>query len=95
MTKAEFEMLFVEAMNSLRQQAFTPKDTGNLAYNAIKGTWSGNKTFRIYVDEAVAPYMIFTNEKWGKGTNPNLNWFKKAVEYITKFISNRLNGEIK
>jgi hypothetical protein len=95
MTKAEFEILFIDAINALRRQAFTPKDTGNLAYNAIKGIWIDDKRFRIYVDESIAPYMVFTNESWNKGTNPNENWFQKAVKFIATHISSKLNGELK
>lgn len=94
MTKAEFETLFIEAINSLRQQSFVPYDTGNLKFNAIKGMWINENLYRIYIDEEVAPYVFYTQEKWEKGTNPNEGWVEKAVDYIAMFISRKLGGSI-
>lgn len=95
MTKSDFEIIFIDAINALRRQSFTPIDTGNLAYSAIKGIWISDKVFRIYIDENIAPYMIYTNEPWEKGNNPNLNWFEKAAKFITTYLSIRLNGEVR
>lgn len=94
MTKAEFETLFIEAINSLRQQKFVPYDTGNLKFNAIKGMWISDTQYRIYIDEDVAPYVFYTQEKWERGTNPNQGWVEKAVNYIAKFIARKLGGSI-
>jgi hypothetical protein len=94
MGKAEFEALFVEAINSLRQQAFVPYDTGNLKFNAIKGMWINENLYRIYIDEAVAPYVYFTQERWENGKNPNEGWIEKAVNYIAMFIARKLGGSI-
>lgn len=41
-----------------------PYDTGNLALNALKIEFPSPRVCRIYVDEAIAPYMQFTNEPW-------------------------------
>lgn len=74
--KRIFEKVFLQAVNELRKKA--PKDTGNLAYNAIKYRWVSDSRFEIYVDvgdttaftqgqkyhKGIAPYMPFTNEKW-------------------------------
>lgn len=46
--KHKFEQVFLEAVNILREDA--PKDTGNLAYNAIKYKWNNDSEFVIYVD---------------------------------------------
>lgn len=95
---AEWEDLFVKAINALRQQTFVPYDTGNLKFNAIKGMWEEvGKTFVIYIDDAIAPYVYFTNEKWinRKGKNPNENWVDKATKFIAKFIAKELKGSIK
>jgi hypothetical protein len=94
MTKSEFESVFIDAINSLRQQAFVPYDTGNLKINAIKGMWITPTQYRIYVDEQVAPYVFFTQEKWSKGINPNAGWVEKAVNYLAHYISQRLGGSI-
>lgn len=73
--KQMFEQVFLEAINLLREEA--PKDTGNLAYNAIKYKWENENEFVIYVDvgkipireykkeiKGIAPYMPYTNEPW-------------------------------
>ena len=95
MTKNEWELLFRDAMQSLRMQVFVPYDTGNLKLNAIKGMWVDEQTFRIYIDETVAPYVFFTQEPWQRGRNPNQGWIEKAVDYLAHYISERLGGEIK
>lgn len=74
--KSKFDKVFLKAVRELRRLA--PKDTGNLAYNAVKYKWISDHEFEIYVDvgdttafvesreftEGTAPYMPFTNEKW-------------------------------
>ena len=76
MNKQYFERIFLKAVQELRKKA--PKDTGNLAYNAIKYRWIGDNEFEIYIDvgdtdafvksqkylQGTAPYTPFTNEKW-------------------------------
>ena len=88
------------AVKTLRQLA--PKDTGNLAYNAIKLKKVDENTYRIYVDERIAPYMKYTNENWDqfrpplKGKqNPNEGWFDRAAMIVLEQIKTDLNGEIK
>lgn len=88
------EDAFNWAINYLKMIA--PKDTGNLAFNAIKYEISGNE-MRIYVDENIAPYMVYTNEPWIKrpGTNPNEKWWDTALEEIIEYMAFYLNGELK
>lgn len=95
MEKAEFERIFIEAINALRQQTFVPYDTGNLKFNSIKGIWISETTYRIYIDENIAPYMKFTQEVWGKGKNPNEGWFDKAVEFIAQYIKQKVQEALK
>lgn len=66
----------------------TPIDTGNLRNNALKLEFSADgKTCKIWVDESIAYYMPYTNEKWispkwrGK-QNPNQNWWQRAAERV-------------
>lgn len=96
MTKNQWEKVFVEVIQELRQQTFVPYDTGNLKYNAIKGIWVSKDTFRIYIDEDVAPYVFFTNEPWVKraGQNPNEGWVDKMVGHIAQRISQKLKGKL-
>lgn len=99
-TSLEHINLAVEsAVILLRRLA--PNRTGNLADNAITLRRSGkNKNiWTIYVDEKIAPYMVYTNEKWispkwhGK-KNPNENWWSSAVMYIATYISQMLGGNV-
>lgn len=96
MTRNQWEQLFRDAMQSLREQAFVPYDTGHLKDDAIKGMWVGN-TYRIYIDETVAPYVFYTQEPWEDrpGKNPNEGWVEKAVDYLAHYINSRIKGEIK
>lgn len=96
MTKNQWEKVFVEVIKELRQQTFVPYDTGNLKFNAIKGIWVDEHTFRIYIDESVAPYVFFTNEKWVKrpSSNPNEGWVDKMVRFIAYRIAQKTKGKI-
>ena len=74
--KRLFDRVFLSAVDELRKKA--PKDTGNLAYNAIKYKWNSPTQFEIYIDvgdtdafvkgeplvKGRAPYTPFTNEVW-------------------------------
>ena len=107
--KTEYERVFLEAVELYRK--FAPKDTGNLAYNAIKYRWENGNQFVIYVDvgdvgivknrvEGIAPYMPYTNEKWisprwNGKPNPNENWWNNASEFVINYIASRLGGKLK
>lgn len=45
-------------------KSMSPIKTGNLRYNAIRFEMPDDKTFKIFVDESIAPYMPYTNEVW-------------------------------
>lgn len=98
MTKAKFNQLCNTCLEKLKSLA--PKDTGNLAYNAIRGEYVDENTFTIYINESIAPYMPYTNEPWvaerwkGK-TNPNEEWFQNAAQVIAELIAELSNGELK
>ena len=77
---------------------YTPVDTGNLKNNAINMEFNDDKTFTIYVDESIAPYMPYTNEPWKsdrwKGKkNPNEAWWQEVVLEIVEYIVENYNGE--
>jgi len=97
-TRLNVERAFHKALAKLKQKS--PQDTGNLRYNAIKGEWMDEKTFHIYVDEKLAPYMVYTNEPWtspywrGK-KNPNEHWWNSTIQEILRMISNNLQGILK
>ena len=87
--KTRFDKAFLKAVDELKKLA--PKDTGNLAYHAIKYRWLNDHQFEIYVDvgdtdafvehgefiKGQAPYMPFTNEEW---ISPHWNGKKNPNE---------------
>ena len=98
MTTIQFERLFFELVEIARKRA--PKDTGNLAFNSIKFYRKDKDTYVIYVDEGIAPYMPYTNEKWispkWKGKkNPNESWWQDTVQKILQHLVNNYGGKLK
>ena len=98
MTKQQFERLCMQAVQKVRERA--PRDTGNLATNGVNYVWEDEKTFVIYVDEDVAPYMPFTNEpwispKWNGKKNPNEAWWEDATKIVVEFLEREYKGEVK
>lgn len=97
MNRTEFARACYTAVEELRR--LCPKDTGNLAFNAIRYKWIDADTFQIYIEESIAPYMPYTNEPWissywrGK-KNPNEGWFDRATEFIVNFIARKFKGEV-
>ena len=62
----------------------SPYDTGNLKFNALQLQKTGPRSWRIWVNENIAPYMVYTTEPWKsprwKGKqNPNMDWWLGAV----------------
>ncbi|MDE6398603.1 MAG: hypothetical protein K2L51_04720, partial [Clostridiales bacterium] len=62
MTQIDLAQLGYECMQIIKRMS--PIKTGNLRYNAIKFEMPSPNTFKIFVDESVAPYMPYTNEVW-------------------------------
>lgn len=73
--------------------------TGNLKYNALRVMKSPTGVL-ISVDENIAPYMPFTNEKWispkWKGAkNPNEHWWENMSKDFVKDLAQELKGKVK
>lgn len=71
--------------------------TGNMAFNALQCEFTdGGRAFHVWIDDAIAPYVYYTNEKWtsprwnGK-KNPNENW----VDRMRNDLSARLAKYLK
>lgn len=98
MSPQEFEQACRLCVRKLRELA--PKDTGNLAYNAIQYRFPDENTCEITVNEDIAPYMPYTNEPWispywrGK-KNPNEGWFGDAADTIATLFAQIVKGEIR
>ncbi len=93
----EFVSACLKAVNTLRELA--PKDTGNLAYNAIRIEFKDKDTCVIRVDERIAPYMPYTtlpwiSPKWHGRKNPNEGWWEAAAELVMEQVANNLKGDL-
>lgn len=100
MTAAEFKALLEMAVFNCYWKVYNaaPKDTWNLAVNALKLEQTATG-YVIYIDEAIAPYMVYTEEPWTspywKGKkNPNEGWFKRAAEEIVSYLAQVLGGKV-
>lgn len=101
MTQAQFLKKYkrvCEAGFKQLRKMYVPYDTGNLANDALRYVWEGT-TFHMYVNEDIAPYMVFTNEPWlseywhGK-KNPNEGWWGVACEWFFQYVSLHLKGKL-
>lgn len=97
-SEAKQSAIMVTVISTFR--TLVPIDTGNLRYNAVKYRYMGNGKWQIEVDEAIAPYMPYTNEpwtspRWGGKKNPNEHWFDDACDLIAMMLSQELHGELK
>ena len=73
--------------------------TGNLKYNSLKVLKVPNGVY-IYVNENIAPYMPYTNERWisprWKGAqNPNEKWWEKMTEKFIEDLATELGGKVR
>lgn len=94
MEETRFYAMCLEMVLTIKKKA--PKDTGNLAYNAIKFMWVNDNEFHIWVDEGIAPYMVYTNEpwvspKWNGKKNPNEKWWDNITDIISRIIEKYCN----
>ena len=76
------------------------KGTGNLAYNSVHTRHEGAGRAVIYIDEAVAPRMLYVNEPRlhrhsNKNKNPNEGWFDEAANGAAAQIVRVLGGKMK
>jgi len=74
-----------------------PKESGNLAINAIKKVWNPEiGTWDIVIGGELAPYAVYTNGIWinRPGVNPNEGWIQEACVEATPVLIGILSGEI-
>ncbi len=75
--------------------------TGNMAFNALQSRIKLLKNgfqAEIYIDDKIAPYVYYTNEKWlspkWKGhKNPNEGWVKRGANEVVVFITSAVKGQ--
>lgn len=86
---------FMFAVEHLKNELImnAPFDTGNLALNSIRIQQIDGK-YHIVIGGEVAPYAVYTNEKWNRGQNPNESWVDKAITNAIPQIRNILSGNM-
>ena len=102
MTDQQFTFVCSSMLHDIRDK--TPKLTGNLADKATLLRSVGANEIRIYVDENIAPYFKYVNNrptyrvngKFGSYTKQNRNYeyFQHAVEEAVENLARKINGEI-
>lgn len=98
MTTREFQRFCESLFQGTKR--ITPIDTGNMRYNAVKIVYTdGGNECHIYVDEAIAPYVFYTNEpwispKWHGKKNPNEGWLDNGAQIIDERIRQRLGAKL-
>lgn len=98
MTDQQFTKICTFMRDDIR--SMTPYATGNLANNATLLRPVGTNEIRIYVDENIAPYFRYVNDRptlLSKGRmrkNPNHEYFQHAVEVAIKNLARKIGGEI-
>lgn len=81
------------------RKEYVPRDTGNMADNALKMKVEGRYII-VYIDTKIAPYVPYTNEPWisprwhGK-KNPNEAWWETFAQIFSERLSAALGGTIK
>lgn len=103
MTDQQFTNICSEMRHDIK--GMTPWDTGNLADKATKISDLVGNEIRIYVDENIAPYFPYVNNrptyqvkgKFGKSytkQNKNYGYFQHAVEVAIEKLARKIDGEI-
>ena len=102
MTDQEFTNVCSSMLHDIR--GMTPRLTGNLADKATLIRSVGSNEIRIYVDENIAPYFKYVNNrptlyvrgKFGSYTKQNKNheYFQHAVEVAIENLARKVNGDI-
>lgn len=103
MTRDDFVAIFNNAVNLFRQQA--PKDTGHLAFNAVKGRWINDNHFRIWIDRDVLVNQPNIEGKIagyyyaGRLNNDSkyrtYGFVEKIARNIAQYIANQIGGVVK
>lgn len=105
MTDREVINACIETVEELRER-FVPNpatryitSTGSMAFNALQYRIEQG-VFRVWIDEQIAPYVVFTNEawlsaKWNGKKNPNEGWWQRFCDEFARRLARKLQGEIR
>ena len=103
MTRDDFVSIFNEAVNIFREKA--PKDTGHLAFNAVKGRWISETHFKIWIDRdvlenqpniegRVAGYY-YAGRLNNDSNYKTYGFAEKIARSIAEYIANKIGGVVK
>ena len=102
MTRDDFVAIFNQAVNLFREQA--PKDTGHLAFNAIKGRWVNENHFKIWIDRDVLENQPNIKGKVagyyyaGRLNNDTsyktYGYVERIARNIAQYIANKIGGVV-
>lgn len=98
MTRQGLIKACIRTAEVMKASLIVPRDTGNLARNGIRYEIKDD-AFILYVDEAIAPYMPYTNEPWtaerwhGK-KNPNEGWWDDFADAFANGLATNLRGVV-
>lgn len=75
-----------------------PRDTGNMAFNALTINVN-NDMIDIFVNPAIAPYVLYTNEpwlskRWHRKKNPNEGWWQRFAAEFARRLATKLRGDL-
>ena len=108
MTAEEVKNIVLETVEEMRPY-FVPNprtrdrtSTGNMALHSLSYDvqYIGKEIhIKIYMDEGIAPYVVYTNEPWlspywrGK-QNPNEGWWERVVAELNARVSKKVQGNM-
>lgn len=97
MNELQFFKICKKAFRKIKDSS--PIDTGNLRFNAIEIKFINNTTVEIKVNEEIAPYMVYTNEKWispkwNGRKNPNEQWWNNVIEEFVSELQAELGATV-
>ncbi|MGN1077342.1 MAG: hypothetical protein ACI4ST_02390 [Candidatus Gallimonas sp.] len=104
MTRKKVIRACVKTVEEMRKK-FVPNpktrgktSTGNMAFHALQYSIEGD-VFHIYIDERIAPYVMYTEEpwispKWNGKKNPNEGWWERFGEEFARRLAKKLRGNI-
>lgn len=98
MTNQELFKICIEVLEGLRQPAYIPWDTDNMATHGLQYRIEGDQ-FHIWMDFDEAPYVPYTNEpwtspKWNGKKNPNEGWWQVWAETFSNRLAQKLRGKV-
>lgn len=93
----QVELAIKDAVSAVRW--FIPVDTRNMQSNSFKIEPLGNMRWKAFIDQKIAPYAPYVNEKWVSPKwhgrqNPNEGFWKEVFIMLADMISAATNGKI-